>query len=492
MKELGRSGRYTGMPRDTPKSGTRNRNPNESVRFPGWEAALINSGLPADAIERHRRAVLGYLSFCKQRHCPASIATATMYLQEREKQGTLWPSLRIGLRWFFIQARQSDHGRTTPVAQQKPLDPLNHPTRRLPVGGGASPPAPVAPGPASGRRAFEHAPAPRNDLGATNWEKDLIRAIRTRGFLWRTEQTYRDWAWRFARSIAPRSPYVSEGKDVQAFLTRLAVEARASASSQKQALNALVFFLQEALRIDLGDLSGFTRASRHRRVPVVLTREECRGLFQQLEGTPRLMAQLAYGGGLRITELIRLRIQDVDCARLTVTVRDGKGSKDRLTPLPAMLAPVLRAHILRLKELFELDRADDAPGVWLPPGLAAKLQGGGPPDGAGRQWIWQWLFPSRERAPDPQTGQVRRHHVSDGAFQKAIKAAAAQAGIDKRVTPHVLRHSFATHLLEGGTDIRTVQDLLGHEKLETTQIYTHVMQKPGMGVRSPLDAAGGL
>ena len=466
---------------EAPKSGTGNRNPTGSVRFPGWPAALAGSGLASDIIVRHQRAILGYLHFCKQRHCPASVATAKLYLEERAKQGTLWPYIQSGLRWFFVQARK--------------YPPPNHrsgdDTAHLAADGERVGPRPHArttalTQPAGHRKAVEHAPPAKDDLGGADWERALIRVIRTRGLLWRTEQTYRDWARRFARFLSPRSPYAAQGRDVSDYLSQLAVE-RAGAASQKQALNALVFLMQEALNIELGDCSGFVRAARHRRVPVVLTRDQCLALFRELDGTARLMAQLAYGGGLRVSELVRLRIQDVDSERLTVTVRDGKGAKDRLTPLPAILAPVLRAHIARLKELFQKDRAANAPGVWLPPGLAAKLQGTGPPDGAGRQWIWQWLFPSRERAPDPQTGQIRRHHVSDASFQKAIKAAAARAGIDKRVTPHVLRHSFATHLLEAGTDIRTVQELLGHEKLETTQIYTHVMQRPGLGVRSPLD-----
>jgi site-specific recombinase XerD len=180
-------------------------------------------------------------------------------------------------------------------------------------------------------------------------------------------------------------------------------------------------------------------------------------------------------------------VQDVDVARRTVTVRQGKGAKDRVTPLPDRLAAEIEAHFERLKALHAEDQDRQVAGVWLPEGLEKKLRGTGQPGDRGREWIWQWLLPSRELSIDPQTGIKRRHHVSDGAFQRIIKGAAHQAGISKRVTPHVLRHSFATHLLEAGTDIRTVQELLGHDKLETTQIYTHVMQKPGMGVRSPLD-----
>jgi integron integrase len=188
-----------------------------------------------------------------------------------------------------------------------------------------------------------------------------------------------------------------------------------------------------------------------------------------------------YGSGLRLMELLRLRIHHVDLARMQLTVHGGKGDKDRVTMVPARLAAGLGRQIEDLREMFAADRRENLPGVWLPEGLARKYPK------AGERWEWQWLFPSRETSVDPATGVRRRHHTLDGAFQNAIRSAAAAAKLDKRVTPHVLRHSFATHLLEAGTDIRTVQDLLGHESVETTQIYTHVMQKPGMGVRSPLD-----
>ncbi|HVS53709.1 MAG TPA: integron integrase [Opitutaceae bacterium] len=319
------------------------------------------------------------------------------------------------------------------------------------------------------------------DLGGADWERDLIGAIRRRGFLWRTEQTYREWAARFARHLLPRSPYAASGDDIAAFLSRLAVEQRASASTQKQALNALVFFLEEGLHRAAGQFE-FRRARNGRRMPTVLTRAECQRLFAALPGTSRLMAELMYGAGLRLMELLRLRIHHLDLERGQLHVHGGKGDKDRITVLPESLREKLTEQIARLRTLHAADRAANFPGVWLPEGLARKYPRGG------EQWEWQWLFPSRELAVDPTTGTRRRHHVLDGTFQNAIRGAARTAGTDKRVTPHVLRHSFATHLLEGGADIRTVQELLGHESVETTQIYTHVMQKPGLGVRSPLDA----
>ncbi len=318
------------------------------------------------------------------------------------------------------------------------------------------------------------------DLGGADWERDLIKACRERGFLWRTEETYRGWAARFARHVAPQSPYQAGAAELESFLSDLAVRLRASRSTQRQALNALVFLLQEGLHRQVGELN-FRRAEAGRRVPTVLTREECGRLFAQLDEKHRLMAELMYGSGLRLMELLRLRIHHVDLARMQLTVHGGKGDKDRVTMVPARLAAGLGRQIEDLREMFAADRRENLPGVWLPEGLARKYPK------AGERWEWQWLFPSRETSVDPATGVRRRHHTLDGAFQNAIRSAAAAAKLDKRVTPHVLRHSFATHLLEAGTDIRTVQDLLGHESVETTQIYTHVMVKPGMGVRSPLD-----
>lgn len=272
--------------------------------------------------------------------------------------------------------------------------------------------------------------------------------------------------------------------DVSAFLTSLAVNQRASASSQRQALNALVFLIQEGFGRELGELN-FTRARPGTRVPVVLTRDECRRLFQELPGTSRLMAETMYGSGLRLMELLRLRIHHLDFDRGQVQVRGGKGDKDRITILPQSIVPALKLHIERLRTLYRTDREAGMAGVWLPEGLSRKYPR------SGEKWEWQWVFPSASPSRDPASGAVRRHHAVDMTFQRAISRAAATARLDKRVSPHVLRHSFATHLLESGTDIRTVQDLLGHSSVETTQIYTHVMQRPGVGVRSPLDGMGG-
>ncbi|HEY0944734.1 MAG TPA: integron integrase [Opitutaceae bacterium] len=415
------------------------------VSFRNWAEVLAVAAL-SDAMRREvRDGVLMFLRWCRQSRSPASIASAQAFIAETERQGRCAP--RQALRWFFRAAKgASPEPRIVAVAS---------PSRREPK--------PAA-----------------QDLGRAGWEESLVAALRRKGLLWRTEQTYRAWAARFAAFIAPASPWRASEREVGHFLSELAVKQRASPSTQKQALNALVFLMQEGLGRQLASLD-FQRAYPKRRMPVVLSREECSRLFVAMEGTSRLMAELAYGAGLRLMELLRLRVQDVDLARSRLMIRGGKGDKDRVTLLPVRLSAPLQAHIERLRGLHVQDRAADLPGVWLPEGLAAKYQR------AGEQWQWLWLFPSRETSVDPVSKMRRRHHVTDTAFQAAVKRAAQTARIDKRVTPHVLRHSFATHLLESGTDIRTVQDLLGHESVETTQIYTHVMQKPGLGVRSPLD-----
>jgi integron integrase len=320
------------------------------------------------------------------------------------------------------------------------------------------------------------------DTGAVGWEQRLIERLRIQHYAWRTEQTYREWAWRLADFVRPRELDAATGEDIKGFLSELAVKGRVSKSTQKQALNALVFLFREGLGREAGDLSGFQTSRRGPRVPTVLTRKECQRLFEAMEGTARLMAELMYGSGLRLMELLRLRVKDVDLARQQVIVRGGKGDKDRVTVLPEVLVERLRAHRDRLRGLHEQDRAGSLAGVWLPEALARKYPG------AGVSWEWFWFFPSRQTSLDPHAGVERRHHLLEGAFQLSVREAAREARLNKRVTPHTLRHSFATHLLEGGTDIRSVQDLLGHVDVATTQIYTHVMNRPGLGIRSPLDA----
>jgi integron integrase len=310
----------------------------------------------------------------------------------------------------------------------------------------------------------------------------MIERLRLQHYSWRTEQTYREWARRFAQYTGSGDLSGATAEHIKGFLSELAVKGRVSAATQKQALNAILFLFRQALGRELGDLTGYEVSRRGRRMPSVLSRAECHRLFEALEGTARLMAEVMYGAGLRLTEMLRLRIKDVDLERCQITVRFGKGDKDRMTVLPEKVVEKLRAHRDRLRTLHEQDRAAGVAGVWLPEALERKYPG------AGTAWEWFWLFPSRNMMRDPHSGLQRRHHVLDATFQHAIRQAMKKARLNKRVTPHTLRHSFATHLLEAGTDIRTVQDLLGHVDVATTQMYTHVMKKAGLGVRSPLDS----
>jgi integron integrase len=304
---------------------------------------------------------------------------------------------------------------------------------------------------------------------------------RFRRFSHRTEEAYVHWIRQFILWSGKRHPRELGAVEVAQFLGSLARERQVAAATQNQALNALVFLYGQVLGRELGELGEIPRAKRPERVPVVLSREEARALLAQLSGTQQLIGRLLYGTGVRLLEGLRLRVKDLDFGRGQVVVRGGKGDKDRVTMLPESLRESLQAHLHRVRGLHEADLAAGGGEVWLPGALRQKWPG------AGREWAWQWVFPSAELSLDPETKVRRRHHVTDAAVQRAVKTAAVKAGLLKRVTPHVLRHSFATHLLESGTDIRTVQELLGHKDVATTQIYTHVMQKPGIGVRRPLD-----
>lgn len=457
------------------------------IRFPEWNAVLWEER-PRDA-RGYTRVIVEFLRHCRELHAPASITVARQFIKGIDP--AIADFARVALRWFVGEAKR--RGKIALVAAGCDMPRDGNPAEAgsaereqvaiEPGEGGKESDDPATETRVLARKACRpgNPPLARDDLGGADWERDLVAALRRKGFLWRTEQTYRGWARRFAQSLLPRTPYAANGDDVAKFLSVLAVEWRAGASTQKQALNALVFLMEEALHRSVGEID-FKRAWARRRIPVVLTRGECERLFGELEGSARLMAELMYGTGLRLMELLRLRVHHLDFERRQVRVYSGKGDKERITMLPDALVGRLKEQVERLRGLHESDRVAGLAGVWLPEGLERKYRG------AGATWEWQWVFPSREASVDAATGIKRRHHVLDGAVQNTIRNAARRAGIDKRVTPHVLRHSFATHLLEGGADIRTVQELLGHESLETTQIYTHVMQKPGLGVRSPLDA----
>jgi len=314
---------------------------------------------------------------------------------------------------------------------------------------------------------------------------DQVRGkIRLKHYSIRTEQAYVDWIRRFILHFGKRHPRELGAAEVEAFLTHLAVAGKVAASTQNQAKSALLFLYKEVLEAELPWLDNVERAKAPKRLPVVLTRDEVQALLSRLAGTHWLMASLLYGAGLRLMECLRLRVKDVDFSRKEILVRDGKGFKDRVTMLPAALVAPLRAHLERVRELHRQDLAAGLGAVYLPYALERKYPG------AARDWGWQYVFPSAKLAVDPHSGETRRHHVQDQAVQRAMKQAVRDADLTKPATPHTLRHSFATHLLEGGQDIRTVQELLGHSDVSTTMIYTHVLNKGGRGVISPLDRLG--
>jgi integron integrase len=270
--------------------------------------------------------------------------------------------------------------------------------------------------------------------------------------------------------------------EINAFLTHLAVKERVSASTQNQALSALLFLYRHVLNRKIGDLGEVIRARKPKRLPVVMTREEVKLVLSHLKGDRWLMASLMYGAGLRLMECLRLRVQNIDFAANQITVRDGKGFKDRITMMPEVAKGQLLRHLKNIKRIHERDLAEGYGRVQMPYALARKYPN------AGQEWIWQWIFPQANRWFNPRSGQQGRHHVDESLVQKAVKAAVRRAGISKRATCHTFRHSFATHLLADGYDIRTVQELLGHKDVKTTMIYTHVLNRGGQGVRSPIDS----
>lgn len=314
---------------------------------------------------------------------------------------------------------------------------------------------------------------------------DAVRdRIRVKHYSLRTEHAYCDWVRRFVVFHGRRHPRDLGAAEVEAFLSHLAVVGKVSASTQNQAKSALLFLYKEVLGITLPWLDNVSQAKASRRLPVVLAVDEVRAMLDRVDGTPALILRLLYGTGLRLGEALALRVKDVEFTRRELTVREGKGFKDRVTMLPDALVAPLREHLARVRQLHASDLEAGHGRVYMPWALDRKYPN------AGREWGWQYVFPSARRSVDPRSGRIGRHHADEKAVQRAMRQALHDAGIHKPASPHTLRHSFATHLLQAGYDIRTVQELLGHADVATTMIYTHVLSRGGRGVASPLDAIG--
>lgn len=438
------------------------------IRFENWVEVLAQANLPERLKESWTVTLRWYLSFCHRSRVSVTAQSAREFVvwAQMVKHAQPWQveEWKEAIRWFFRAANP-------PVAEAKST-----------VGGKIQP----------GRRATptssrsEKEVRPGNVAGTEvppvpEWKNAFLTVVRRRHYSYRTEESYLVWIERFAGQVGKARLEDQGEEQIKSFLNKLALNQRLSASSQRQALNALVFLYREVFGKELGDFSDFRRAKARSHLPVWLTREEMQRLLKSLPGTWRLMAGVMYGGGLRLMELLRLRVKDVDLCQEIITIRGGKGDKDRLVPLAHATVEPLKEHLIGVRKIHEADRAAGMAGVWLPDGLARKYPK------AGEEWPWFWVWPDSQLSRDPRSGLWRRHHVSDRSFQAAIKGAARAADLSKRVTPHVLRHSFATQLLEANYDIRTVQDLLGHKDVATTQIYTHVLKKPGIGVKSPLD-----
>ncbi len=313
---------------------------------------------------------------------------------------------------------------------------------------------------------------------------DRVRqAIRVRHYSIRTEEAYVQWSRRFILFHHKRHPSSMGAEEVNAFLTHLAVEEHVSASTQNQALSAILFLYKNVLDDPLPWLSDVVRARRPRRLPVVLSRDDVRRVLAELEGTPKLVASLLYGTGLRLLEGLRLRVKDFNFVTRIIVVREGKGDVDRRTMLPRPVVEPLQEHLTRVRRLHEADLQDGVGAVWLPQALERKYPN------AAKEWGWQYAFPASYRSADPRSGTIRRHHLDESTVQKAVRGAVLRSGVNGPVGCHTLRHCFATHLLEDGYDIRTIQELLGHRDVKTTMIYTHVLNNAGgRGVRSPLES----
>jgi len=407
-----------------------------------WEQSLTSSGLARPQMDSFRRIISWFLTDCRQSSPPTQPNRMAGNEFYRRMAHARKPSRELRAEWTAALGWYFDLMEPKADAQARPSK-------------------------------------------ATNWVVEFTNAVRIRHFASRTEKAYLLWLRRLAKFLESDNLFEARDEDLRAFLTHLATVEKVAAATQNQAFNAVAFFFRQVAGREVV-LRGAVRAKTAQKQTEVLTREEVSRVLAAMEGTMQRMGRLIYGSGLRLNELITLRVKDLDFGRGVVVVKAGKWKKDRQTVLPEQLVGDLQRHLERVKMQFESDMAAGHSGAWLPEALARKYPS------ANRDWIWQWVFPSRRISNDPNAPHLhRRHHVFPQGVQKAVVRAGKLAGIAKRVYPHLLRHSFATHLLESGADVRTVQELMGHSHLSTTEKYLHVMQKPGLSIKSPLDGLAG-
>ncbi len=444
----------------------------QMVVFKNWTSALQRSGLPVRRQQSYTITIRWYLGYLASRREAASVTSAREFMQmavaSKQPHGWLEECWKDALRWFFSNApirKEAGQARSLMGVEAGPSN-VNH--------NDASPQG-------EGIRKRRDAASP---LSWAQAEERMVAAMRREGKSYRTEQTYGHWVHRFRRFVSARRAALAgkPGESVQAFLDALATQDRVSVATQRQALNAVVYFFRAGLQRELGEIGEFRRGRVAKREREVLAQSEVSCLFDHLPEKWQLLAKLQYGAGLRKEELLTLRVKDIHFEERRILVRQGKGDKDRYVALPEVLVAPLQAHLKRVRRLHQQDRDSQAPGVYLPNALDRKYPC------AGQEWRWFWAFPAAHASTDPRSGVERRHHQHGASYQRALKEAAELAGITKRVTTHVLRHSFATHCLERGTDLRSLQDVLGHASLETTQVYLHLVRKPGRTLPTPLAA----
>jgi integron integrase len=466
-----------------------------TVSFKNWSDALDLADLPEKTRKQHRIIINWFLGYLKREHVGASVESAREFV-DRLIESRKPPEWQVkqwgeGLNWFFREAPKRRRVAEKPTVRKEPVRAAEDSSGSSGSSGeGATEEteeAVTAESYEDGRQHYAYTVAEMQDrVPLDPWFEETVRVLRVRHMAYRTEEAYLGWIRRMERFLGSQDGLEAFGEeDLKRFLSFLAVEEGVAAGTQRQALNAGVFFLREVRKMELGDFSDYVKANPRKYYPVVYSKGEISRLLAELRGKWALMARLQYGCGLRISEVCRLRVKDVDLERGKLYIRASKGDKDRCVPLPKCLQEPLAAHLAEVRKVHEADRAENVPGVYMPGALDKKMPK------AGCSWQWFWLFPMQSLSRDPRGDRdapKRRHHVLPRAYQKELSIAAVKAGIPKRSNSHVLRHSYATHLLENGTNIRTLQEFLGHTCVETTMIYLHVMEDQKDQTLSPLDS----